>query len=125
MNEFKRLLQYVRPHWLTFLFALVAMVLVAVFENSIDVLLIPIFGQFCAGREVQSEQFAFLLLLLQKAAVIAALLTISLMLLSFAIRSGVAEYFSSYLMATIGQSAVLDLRSQLYDHLLRQPASFF
>ncbi|MBK8304924.1 MAG: ATP-binding cassette domain-containing protein [Chloracidobacterium sp.] len=47
------------------------------------------------------------------------------LLLSFTILKGVAEYFSSYLMARIGQSAVLNLRSELYEHLLKQSAVFF
>ena len=47
------------------------------------------------------------------------------MLLGFTIFKGIAEYFSSYLMAKIGQSAVLDLRTQLYDHLLSQSTAFF
>jgi subfamily B ATP-binding cassette protein MsbA len=52
-------------------------------------------------------------------------LAISALLLGFTVCKGIAEYFSSYLMAKIGQSAVLELRRELYDHLLRQPASFF
>src|SRR5688500_6808567 len=47
------------------------------------------------------------------------------MLLTFTVLKGIAEYFSSYLMAKIGQSAVLDLRKQLYDHILGQSTSFF
>ena len=46
MEDFKRLLNYVRPHWPAFVFALIAMVLVAVFETLIGVLLVPIFDQF-------------------------------------------------------------------------------
>jgi subfamily B ATP-binding cassette protein MsbA len=54
-----------------------------------------------------------------------AWLAISLLLLTFTICKGIAEFFSSYLMAKIGQAAILDLRRQLYDHLLSQPAAFF
>jgi subfamily B ATP-binding cassette protein MsbA len=52
-------------------------------------------------------------------------LTISVLLLIFTIFKGIAEYFSSFLMAKIGQTAVLNLRQELYDHLLVQPANFF
>src|SRR5690606_23856829 len=54
-----------------------------------------------------------------------AWMVIASLLIVFSLGKGVAEYFSSYLMAKIGQAAVLDLRTQLYDHLLSQPASFF
>lgn len=55
----------------------------------------------------------------------AAWLTISVLLILFAIFGGIADYFSAFLMAKIGQSAVLNLRQELYEHLLQQPAAFF
>ncbi len=118
MNEFKRLLQYVRPHWLTFLFALVAMFVVAIFETATGALLVPIFGQFQPDAARQSETLFSLQRFIPKEPWYHGWLAISAMLLGFTICKGVAEYFSSYLMAKIGQSAVLDLRKQLYDHLL-------
>jgi ATP-binding cassette, subfamily B, bacterial MsbA len=123
MNEFSRLLKYVRPHWLTFLFALVTMVLVAVFETATGALLVPIFGQFMpdAGGKTLFD----LQRLIPSEPWYEAWLAISLLLLTFTVCKGIAEFFSSYLMAKIGQAAVLDLRRQLYDHLLSQPASFF
>jgi len=126
MNEFKRLLQYLRPHWLTFLLAVVAMILGAAFETATAALLVPIFDQFVpnpAGRE--SPTLFDLHSLIPQDDWFRAWTIISVLLLGFTILKGVAEYFSSYLMARIGQSAVLDLRKQLYDHLLSQPASFF
>jgi subfamily B ATP-binding cassette protein MsbA len=125
MNEFRRLLQYVRPHWITFVFALVAMVLVAIFESATGALLVPIFGQFYPGASAKSQTLFDLQRFIPSQPWYQAWLAISLMLLSFTILKGIAEYFSSYLMAKIGQSAVLDLRRQLYDHLLSQPSSFF
>jgi subfamily B ATP-binding cassette protein MsbA len=126
MNELKRLLQYVRPHWLTFVLALVAMVIMAVFETATGALLVPIFGQFLPAAASSKSQTLFdLQQFIPKEPWYQAWLAISLMLLGFTIFKGIAEYFSSYLMAKIGQSAVLDLRRQLYDHLLSQPASFF
>jgi len=54
-----------------------------------------------------------------------AWLAIAGFLLTFTIGKGIAEFFSSYLMAKIGQSAVLQLRQELYAHLLDQSANFF
>jgi ATP-binding cassette, subfamily B, bacterial MsbA len=125
MNEFSRLLKYVRPYWLTFTFALVTMVLVAIFETATGALLVPIFGQFMPSAVGKSETLFSLQRFIPQEPWYQAWLAISLLLLTFTICKGVAEFFSSYLMAKIGQAAILDLRRQLYDHLLSQPAAFF
>ena len=125
MNEFRRLLKYVRPYWITFAFALATMVLVAIFETATGALLVPIFGQFLPSAAGKSETLFDLQRFIPQEPWYQAWLAISVLLLSFTILKGIAEFFSSYLMAKIGQAAVLDLRRQLYDHLLSQPASFF
>jgi ATP-binding cassette, subfamily B, bacterial MsbA len=38
---------------------------------------------------------------------------------------GIGSYLSSYLMAGVGQRVVMDLRNQLYRHILGQSAAFF
>jgi subfamily B ATP-binding cassette protein MsbA len=125
MQDFKRLLKYVKPHWLTFAVALVAMVLVAAFETATGALLVPIFDQFLPPAAQESKTIFDLNSLIPRDNWYRAWLVISALLLGFTICKGIAEYFSSYLMAKIGQAAVLDLRRQLYGHLLSQPASFF
>jgi ATP-binding cassette, subfamily B, bacterial MsbA len=125
MNEFARLLQYVRPHWATFLFAVIAMVLVAVFETATGALLVPIFNQFSPIPGQQSQTLFDLQRFIPQNDWYRAWVAISIMLLSFTVLKAVSEYFSSYLMAKIGQAAVLDLRKQLYEHLLGQSTTFF
>ncbi len=125
MNEFARLLQYVRPHWVTFLFAVIAMVVGAVFETATGALLVPIFDQFLQVPGQQSRTLFNLQRFIPQDDWYRAWMTISAMLLSFTVVKGIAEYFSSYLMARIGQTVVFDLRKQLYDHLLGQSNSFF
>jgi len=46
MNDLTRLLKYVRPYWLTFVLAVVAMVVGAAFETAVGALVVPIFDQF-------------------------------------------------------------------------------
>lgn len=125
MDEFKRLLRYVRPHWVTFLFAVVAMVIVAVFETATGALLVPIFNQFNPLPGPPAETLYSLQNFIPQDDWYRAWLAIAGMLLSFTLIKGVAEYFSSYLMAKIGQTVVFDLRRQLYDHILSQSTSFF
>jgi len=101
-----------------------AMVVVAVLEGAIGGLIVPIFDQAlqATGRRTQT---LFGLQRLIPDSGLAAWRTISLLLLLFTAAKGFAEYFSTYLMARIGQSAVLHLRQDLYSHLLAQSASFF
>ena len=125
MNDFMRLLKYVRPYWLTFIFAIVAMVLVAVFETATGALLVPIFNQFLPDAGQRSRTIFDLNAMIPKNDWYRAWLVISVLLLAFTICKGIAEYFSGYLMAKIGQAAILKLRTELYDHLLKQSTSFF
>src|SRR5213592_1536186 len=123
MSNLKRLLKYVWPYWPAFLLALVAMVLAALFETATGALLVPIFNQFSQnpvksktlfdlGGFVSNDWYR-------------AWLSISAMLLAFTILKGIFEFVSSYLMARIGQYAVVKLRDELYQHLLLQSSSFF
>lgn len=125
MNDFKRLLKYLRPHWTTFAVALIAMVFVAVFESATGALLVPIFDQFLGNAAKQSSTLFNLQKLIPQDDWFKTWTAISVMLFSFTVCKGIAEYFSSYLMAKIGQTAVLQLRQELYDHLLKQNTSFF
>jgi ATP-binding cassette, subfamily B, bacterial MsbA len=124
MNDLKRLLKYVRPYWLTFLAAIVAMVLTATFETATGALLVPVFDQFLSTGQ-RSRTLFDLNSLIPQNNWFAAWIAISLLLLAFTVLGGISEFFSSYLMSKIGQLSILKLRRELYDHLLRQPASFF
>ncbi len=125
MEDFKRLLKYLRPYWLIFVIAAVAMVFGAVFETATGALLVPIFDQFLGNPGQESKTLFDLNSLIPRDDWFRAWVMISVLLLSFTIAKGIAEYFSSYLMAKIGQTAVLDLRKELYDHLLQQSTTFF
>lgn len=126
MKDFKRLLKYLRPHLRLFILALIAMVFVALFETALGSLLTPLFNlAFNLGETVNSAAPFNIHKIIPQDDWFKAWLTISLLLLGFTIGGGIAEYFSSYLMAKIGQSAILDLRQELYAHLLKQPAAFF
>jgi ATP-binding cassette, subfamily B, bacterial MsbA len=125
MKDFKRLLKYLRPYWLIFVIAGVAMLLGAVFETATGALLVPIFDQFLGNPAQESKTLFDLHSLIPRNDWFRAWVMISVLLLGFTIAKGIAEYFSSYLMAKIGQSAVLDLRKELYEHLLLQSTTFF
>ena len=125
MRDLQRLLRYIKPHWQTFALATFAMFLVGLLEIAIGSLIVPIFDQALKPGSGQRTQTLFGLQNLIPDSGLAAWKTISLLMIAFTIAKGVAEYFSTVLMARIGQSAVLKLRQDLYSHLLNQAASFF
>jgi len=125
MRDLRRLLRYIKPHWQIFALATFAMFLVGLLEIAIGALIVPIFDQALTQGGGQRTETLFGLQRIIPASGLAAWKTISLLLLAFTLAKGVAEYFSTFLMARIGQSAVLKLRQDLYSHLLSQSASFF
>src|SRR2546423_751541 len=125
MRDLRRLFKYLKPHWLTFLLATIAMVVVGVLESAIGALIVPIFDQAFAQGSGKRTPTLFGLQRFIPDSGLAAWRNIAIMLLLFTLVKGVAEYFSTYLMAIVGQSSVLNLRQELYHHVLSQSASFF
>ena len=129
MQDFRRLLQYLKPYTGIFILALTAMFIVGFFETATLALLVPITNQFTNQFLPQAGQQSATLYNLQKLIPpdnwLLAWQRIAILLFAFTALKGVADYFSSYLMAKIGQSVVLNLRSQLYQHILDQSAYFF
>jgi subfamily B ATP-binding cassette protein MsbA len=102
-----------------------AMLIVGLLESAIGGLIVPIFDQAFVQGSGHRTATLFGLQRLIPESPLGAWKTISVLLLFFTLAKGVAEYFSTYLMARIGQAAVLKLRQDLYSHLLAQSAGFF
>ena len=102
-----RLLGYVRPYWKMFALAIVGMVLTAATEPLFPAIMKPLLdGSFVKRDEGISRLMPF------------ALVGV------FLIR-GVLTYVSSYAMAWVSNRVILDLRGQLFRHMLTLPSSFF
>src|ERR1044072_3083258 len=115
MRDLRRLLKYLRPHWPIFTVATFAMVLVGVLESATGGLIVPIFDQaFVQGGAGQRTSTIFGLQRLIPQDPFGAWKVISILLIVFTLTKGIAEYLSTYLMARIGQTAVLRLRQELY-----------
>ncbi|MGI8849596.1 MAG: ABC transporter ATP-binding protein [Pyrinomonadaceae bacterium] len=125
MSEFIRLLKYLRPNLLTFILALVGMIFAALFEMATLALLVPMFEQFIPNAAGSSKTLFNLQNYIPVDNWYRAWLAIAGFLLTFTVCKGIAEFFSSYLMAKIGQTTVLQLRKELYAHLLNQSANFY
>lgn len=125
MEEIKRLLKYLRPHLPLFIIAIAAMVLTALLETAIGALLVPLVDQFESPGKESSSTIFNLQELIPRDDWYQAWLMIASLLLGFTLLKGVFSYISSYLMSKIGQSAVLDMRRELYSHLIYQSTAFF
>lgn len=125
MHDLRRLLKYLKPHWGIFTLATIAMVIVGLLESATGALIVPIFDQAFAQGEGERTPTLFGLQHLIPTSGVAAWRTIAILIVVFTAVKGIAEYLSSYLMARVGQSAVMRLRQDLYSHVLAQSARFF
>jgi len=105
VNEYFRLLRYAKPYRGRLIVALLAMGLYAVGSVGLARLVQPIFDKVLI-QQVDVARVGMLLL-------IAYLL------------KGVGGWASSLLMTDVGQRVVMDIRNQLFRHLLDQSAAFF
>lgn len=130
MQEFRRLLKYLKPNISTFIIAFIAMIVGAIFEAARLGLLKPVFTQVLPLDNSKTGDLFFGLEKYIPASRfpnsgVEAWSMIAILFLTFTIFKAVADYFSQYLMGYIGQAAVLQLRQDLYNHLLKQSAAFF
>src|SRR5262245_5286003 len=105
MHDLRRLLKYLKPHWAIFTVATFAMLIFGVLESAIGGLIVPIFDQAFSHTGHRTPTLFGLQKLIPESG-LDAWKTISILLITFTIAKGIAEYFSTYLMARIGQSAV-------------------
>jgi subfamily B ATP-binding cassette protein MsbA len=125
MRDLRRLLKYLLPHTGTFIAATVAMIVVAVLEAATSALIVPLIDQAFASGNARPTPTPFALQRLIPASGLHAWRMIALLMIAFTVVKGIAEYFSTYWMAYIGQSSIMRLRQELYTHILSQSASFF
>ncbi|MCB1023860.1 MAG: hypothetical protein KDB79_05710, partial [Acidobacteria bacterium] len=125
MQDFKRLLKYLKPRLGLFSVAVIAMVLTAVFETATGAMAVPLFDQFIPATSQNSSTLFSLQKLIPQDDWYRKWFAISILLLSFTVLKGIFSYISTYLMSKIGQLTILDLRNELYSHLLNQSSGFF
>ncbi len=129
MNEFRRLLPFIRPYRFKLGIALLLLILAGIFEFLTTAQAIPLFDEVFHVRSVQVDshlqaKVAFLkqLLALLPGAPLAQL---SIALLLLTLFKGLSIYYSNYTMSYVGQGVVTDLRNQLHRHVLSQSMGFF
>jgi ATP-binding cassette, subfamily B, bacterial MsbA len=101
----RRLFQYSLPYRSRLAWAIVGMIVYALGAAGLAYLIKPIFDNLLPKQE-------------QVALIAWAVVGVYLL-------KGMGSYASSYLMADVGQRVVMDLRNDLYRHILGQSAGFF
>jgi subfamily B ATP-binding cassette protein MsbA len=101
----KRLFSYSKPYRGRLSWAVAGMIVYAVGSAGLAWLVKPIFDNVLPNQ----KQVGF---------IVAAIVAVNLL-------KGIGSYVSSYLMADVGQRVVMDLRNELYRHILDQSAGFF
>ncbi len=121
MTELVRLLRYLKPYAMVFTISIALMILTGLLEGGTILLLQPIFDTIAGSADNSFlARFRFL-----PSSTSSSLQFIALLLVGLTLLKGVSEYFSSYYMSYIGQHVIADVRSSLYDHIIRQAAPFF
>jgi subfamily B ATP-binding cassette protein MsbA len=101
----RRLFAYATPYRGRMFWAVLGMIVYAVGSAGLAYLIKPIFDSVLPKQQdVARIAWAIVFVYLLK---------------------GIGSYVSSYLMADVGQRVVMDLRNELYRHILNQSASFF
>src|SRR6266536_1965755 len=101
----RRLFTYSRPYRGRLAWAVVGMVVYAIGSAGLAWLIKPIFDSVLPKQQEVS--------------------LIAWGIVGVYLLKGIGSYVSSYLMADVGQRVVMDLRNDLYRHILGQSASFF
>ena len=107
MDNYKRLLKYLRPYWKRLAIAMLCMFGVGLMTGSLAMIVKDVLDDIFINHDAEMLR----------------LIPIALILIYLV--KGVFYYAQSYLMGYVGQSVVRDLRDELYSHIQIQPLSFF
>ncbi len=107
MNNYRRLLRYVRPLWLPLLLSFIFMVVFSLLTSAIAFLVKPALDDIFLKRD------ATMLKLLPLA------------LIAIYIIKGVANYLQAYFIGYVGNRIVTDIREEVFLHLQQLSLSFF
>jgi subfamily B ATP-binding cassette protein MsbA len=126
MNEFGRLFRYVRPHLFLLGLSLLLLALAGLFEVLTTALAIPLFDDVLIPADNQRTTSKLGLFLHYFRMIPGGdVMRLAVALLGLTILKGLSLYYSNYWMSRVGQHVVMDLRNELYGHVLSQSAAFF
>lgn len=130
-----RLYQLFRPYRGTLLLALILLLLASLSNILVTSLIIPLFDKILTPQPIETSNAlmktslaGYFLAFVQRSLEIlpgklVSQIAIALVLLTFV--KGVCSYFSDYAMGYVGQNILMDLRTRLFSHVLKQSMAFF
>ncbi|NLJ29201.1 MAG: lipid A export permease/ATP-binding protein MsbA [Deltaproteobacteria bacterium] len=107
MKIYKRMFQYVKPHWRRLSIAMICMTGTAACTAASAYLIKPVLDDIFMNKRMDMLKI------------------LSLVVLLMFILKGVCAWGNSYLMNHVGQRIIARLRQQLYDHIQSLSLSFF
>ncbi len=146
MNEFRRLLPFIRPYRFSLILSFFLLFAAGILEVLTTAMAIPLFDKVLVGQgggatqpgPVPGATFEagvvggslknWALAVIDKGLALlpgSVLVEVSVALLLFTFIKGICLYFSNYRMSYVGQGVVTDLRNKLYRHVLNQSMGFF
>lgn len=106
-QHYRRLLAYATRHWKIFIFAIIGMVLVAGTDTALAAYMKPLMDGGFIDRDPEVIKWIPLLLIV-----------------IFVVRV-FAMFISMYGMSWIGRMVIMDLRDNMFEHLLRLPKNYY
>ncbi|MBZ0188820.1 MAG: ABC transporter ATP-binding protein/permease, partial [Candidatus Obscuribacterales bacterium] len=107
LDSYRRLLKYIRPYAIPFVFGMLA----AVPSGSMEAIMAYLAGQGLQKIIVEGRQHL--------------LIWVPVAVLVIALLQGLFRFLESYLIRLVGASAIRDLRNDVFCHLTRQPLQYF
>lgn len=104
---YRRLLRYVKPYWPAFAAVVVAMLIYAASETGMAALMKPLMDGSFVEKDPQTIQL------------------MPLLLIGIFLVRGVANFLTTYGLGWIARHVIKTLREEMFDKLLRLPASYF
>ncbi len=129
MNNFKRLLRFVRPYWSPLIMSVILMAIAGAAHAAMAVLIGPVFDRVLdpgspdtplriAGTPIYLNQFF-------PASIHNVWTMVAIAILVVFLIKGLSDYFGNYIVNFVGVSAVTDIRQTVFDKVLQQDAQFF
>jgi len=134
MNEFPRLLRFVRPYWAALTGSVVLMALAGAAHAAIALLIRPVFDRVLNPQTPDTSVLLFTVPLLHKDIYLEWFVPswihnvwtmVAFCILGVFLFKGLADYLGNYLVNLVGISAITDLRQRVFDHILSQDSQFF
>jgi len=134
LNDLYRLLRYARPYWLVLLASVLFMGIVGLSQGLLVRLIPLVFERALNPNAPDTPALLFSLPATHTRVFLNDLIPsfvhniwtmVALALLACFLAKGVCDYLGNYLINWVGITAIMDLRQEVFDRVLRQGASFF